>query len=235
MAKKIKKKTKIKFIPILILLLLLIIVGFLVSFFMNVKIKNIYIYDNNILNDQEIIELAGIEDYPSFIKTSTSSIEKKILQNQYIKEVEVKKSLVATISITIVEHDLLFEKLSDGKIVTDNSTEITKDDKIITVPILVNYVPDTVYSEFITEMKSVDSNIRSKISNIEYSPNDYDKERFLLYMNDGNKVFVTLAKDKTTKESKFSLINKYDEIYPSFEGKKGTLNLDSGNHFDIEG
>ena len=142
--------------------------------------------------------------------------------------------MIATISITVLEHDLLFQKLSDGKIVVDNAVEITKDNKIINLPILVNYVPDTVYSNFINEMKNVDSIIRNKISNIEYSPNDYDKERFLLYMNDGNKVFVTLAKDKTTKESRFSLINKYDEIYPSFGGKKGTLNLDSGNHFDIE-
>ena len=235
MVKKIKKKTKIKFIPILLLLLLLIVGFFLVSFFMNVKIKNIYIYNNNILSDQEIIELSDLEDYPSFIKTSSSKIEKKLLNNQYIKDVKVDKSLIATISIRVVEYDFLFEKLSDGKIVVDVDKEIIKDEKIINVPILVNYVPDTVYDEFITEMKNVDSNIRCKISNIEYSPNDYDKERFLLYMNDGNKVFVTLTKDKKTMKSRFSLINKYDEIYPSFGGKKGTLNLDSGNHFDIEG
>lgn len=77
MAKKIEKKTKIKFVPLLFLLLILVIVGCLVSFFMNLRIKNIYIYDNNILSDQEIIELSGIENYPSFIKTSTSNIEKK--------------------------------------------------------------------------------------------------------------------------------------------------------------
>lgn len=125
--------------------------------------------------------------------------------------------------------------MSDGKVVAEDGFEIVKDDKIINVPILVNYVPDTIYNDFINEMGNVKSCIRNKISNIEYSPNDYDKERFLLYMNDGNKVFVTLARDKETKVSKFNLINKYDEIYPSFEGKKGVLNLDSGNHFDIEG
>lgn len=234
MAKKIKKKTKIKFIPILILILFIVIAFFLVSFFINVKTKNIYIYGNNILTDQEIIELADIEDYPSFIKTSISKIEKKIKTNQYIKEVKVKKSLIATINITVIEYDLLFEKQSDGKIVVDVNTEITNEGTIVNLPVLVNYVPDTIYSEFIVEMKNINSNIRNKISNIEYSPNDYDKERFLLYMNDGNKVYVTLAKDKTTKKSKFNLINKYDEIYPTLGGKKGTLNLDSGNHFDIE-
>ena len=82
-------------------------------------------------------------------------------------------------------------------------------------------------------MKNVTPEIRTKISNIEYSPNDYDKKRFLLYMNDGNKVYLTLA--KTNNKSRFRLINNYDAIYPTLGGKKGTLNLDSGNHFDIEG
>ena len=233
MAKKIKKKTKIKFIPILILILLIIIVFFLVSFFMNVKIKNIYIYNNNLLSDQEIIELANLEDYPSFIKTNINKITKKLKTNQYIKDVKIKKSLIATISITVLEYQPLFEYSTTGKLVVDTNIELDNDDKIISVPILVNYVPDTIYSQFITEMKNVDEDIRSKISNIEYSPNDYDKKRFLLYMNDGNKVFVTLATENN--KSRFSLINSYDEIYPTLGGKKGTLNLDSGNHFDIEG
>ena len=233
MAKKMKKRTKIKFIPLIILILLLIIVFFLVSFFMNVKIQNIYVYGNNILSDQEIIEISGIENYPSFIQTSTSRIEDKLKKNEYIQEVKVKKTLIATINIRITEYAPLFEK--DGKIVVDNNIEIVPDRIIENIPVLVNYVPDTVYSEFVLEMKAVTSNIRNKISNIEYSPNDYDKERFLLYMNDGNKVYVTLAKDKETKKSKFNLINKYDEIYPRLGGKKGILNLDSGNHFDIKG
>ena len=233
MAKKIKKKTKIKFIPILILLLLLSIAGFLVSFFMNVKIKNIYIYNNNILTDQEIIEMANLENYPSFISTSKAKIIKNLKTNQYIKDVKIKKTLIATISITVTEYEPLFEYSSTGKLVADINVELDKGNKLIKLPVLVNYVPDTVYDKFINEMKNVDANIRSKISNIEYSPNDYDKKRFLLYMNDGNKVYVTLALDGN--KSRFSLINSYDEIYPTLGGKKGTLNLDSGNHFDIKG
>ena len=89
MAKKIKKKTKIKFIPILIFLLLIVIVFFLVSWFLKVKIKNIYIYNNSIVSDQEIIELADLENYPSFLKTSTKKVEETIENNPYINEVTV--------------------------------------------------------------------------------------------------------------------------------------------------
>jgi len=227
MAKKIKKKTKIKIIPLLIFLLLLVIAFFLVSFFMNVKIKNIYVYGNELLTDQQIIELANLQDYPSFLKTSSYNMEKSIKENPYVAKVDVKKRLIATVKIYITEYDLLFIKESDNKIVVDKNKEIDTIDKVSGVPILVNYIPDTVYDLFIEEMKKVDDNIKDKISQIEYTPNDYDKQRFLLYMNDGNKVYLTI--------SRFELINKYNEIYPTLGGKKGILYLDSGNHFEIKG
>jgi hypothetical protein len=72
----------------------------------------------------------------------------------------------------------------------------------------------------------VDSNILSHISEMEYKPTDLDKERFMFYMTDGNYVYITL--------SKISLINSYNEIYPTLEENKGILYLDSGNHFEIK-
>lgn len=227
MAKKIKKKTKIKFIPILLLIILLVIGYFLVSFFMNVKIKNIFVKGNKLLSDQEIIELANIEDYPSFIKTTTNSIEKKIKKNQVIKDVKVTKSLIATVTIEVTEYDFLFTREDNNAVVVDVNKELLLDKEIVGVPILVNYVPDTVYDKFVSEMKKVNVKVKDKISSIEYKPNDYDKQRFLLYMNDGNEVYVTITR--------FNLINKYNEIYPTLEGRKGILYLDSGNHFEIKG
>ncbi len=227
MAKKIKKKTKIKFIPILLLIILLVIGYFLVSFFMNVKIKNIFVKGNKLLSDQEIIELANIEDYPSFIKTTTNSIEKKIKKNQIIKDVKVTKSLIATVTIEVTEYDFLFTREDNNAVVVDVNKELLLDKEIVGVPILVNYVPDTVYDKFVSEMKKVNVKVKDKISSIEYKPNDYDKQRFLLYMNDGNEVYVTITR--------FNLINKYNEIYPTLEGRKGILYLDSGNHFEIKG
>lgn len=227
MAKKIKKKTKIKFIPILLLIILLVIGYFLVSFFMNVKIKNIFVKGNKLLSDQEIIELANIEDYPSFIKTTTNSIEKKIKKNQIIKDVKVTKSLIATVTIEVTEYDFLFTREDNNAVVVDVNQELLLDKEIVGVPILVNYVPDTVYDKFVSEMKKVNVKVKDKISSIEYKPNDYDKQRFLLYMNDGNEVYVTITR--------FNLINKYNEIYPTLEGRKGILYLDSGNHFEIKG
>ena len=90
----------------------------------------------------------------------------------------------------------------------------------------MNYVPDKKYKSFIKGMKSVDTDILGKISDIEYIPNDYDKDRFLLYMDDGNMVYLTLTK--------FKMINYYNNVLEQLEGKHGILYLDSGNHFQIK-
>ena len=76
-------------------------------------------------------------------------------------------------------------------------------------------------------MLEIDKSILSLISEIEYIPNEFDEDRFLLYMNDGNAVYLTLTK--------FESINYYNEVLPQLEGHKGILYLDSGNHFQIMG
>ena len=71
---RMKKKIKIKFLPFLIVIVLAILIYLLYCFIITLPIKNIYITGNNILKDHEVIELAGISDYPSFFKTSNKPI-----------------------------------------------------------------------------------------------------------------------------------------------------------------
>lgn len=226
MAKKLKKKNKIKIIPVFIFLLIIAGISFSVYFLLDMKTKNIFIYNNHILTDQVIIEQAQLSNYPSFLKVSSNKIIQKLNQNKMIKSVKVKKTFLSVINIYVEEYTPLFIRESDNKIVIDDNVLIDNNvDFNLGIPLLVNYVPDTVYSKFTSEMKKVEATIKKEISEIEYTPNDYDKGRFLFYMNDGNLVYVT-----TTK---LNVINQYTDIYPSLEGKKGILYLDSGNHFEI--
>lgn len=74
-------------------------------------------------------------------------------------------------------------------------------------------------------MGTLNRDVLVRISEIEYNPNDIESNRFLLYMNDGNYVYLTL--------NKFTKINNYLDIIKNFENKKGILYLDYGNHFTI--
>ena len=220
--RKIKKGKK-KYIVLFVILFILIIAG-LLYLLSKAKIKNIYVYNNKILNDQEIIELANLEDYPSFLNTTCHSIKKKLNKNEYIKEVKVTKGFLS-INISITEYDPLFIKGSNNKVVFENGLETENVEKL-TLPTLISDIEKEEYNKFIKKFPKVNSSIREKISEIKYDPNDYDKERFLFLMNDKNSVYITLTK--------IEYINKYDEMVTKFEGKNGILYLDSGNYFEIK-
>ena len=224
MGKKLKKKRKLKLVPFLIALVSLIVITIIIISISNIRITNIYIKGNNYINDQEIIELAKIENYPSFIKTNKYKIKKRVLKNPYIKEVKVSKKMPSTIEIKVVEKNILVRKEESGNIVLEDGKELNDNNKY-NVPILLNYIPDTKYESFLKHMNKVNESVKTEISEIRYYPNEKDDDRFLLHMNDGNIVYLTLTK--------FSQINYYEDVLDQLEGKKGILYLDSGNHFKV--
>ena len=145
-------------------------------------------------------------------------------KNPYIKSVNVKKKFFGKIYITIEEKNLLYRDNETNKIILEDKSELN-DNNEYQLPILLNYIPDTKYDSFIKGMNKVTDNVKVQISEIKYYPNEQDDERFLLYMTDGNSVYLTLAK--------FKQINYYEDVLDMLEGKKGILYLDSGNHFQI--
>ena len=224
MAKKVKKKIRIRNLPIIIIIFILTLLSGSVYLLSIIPIKNIYISGNNYLKDQEIIELAKIENYPSFLKTRTKDMKKNIKKSPYVKSVTIKKKILGIVEIQIEEYNILFRKEENNKIVLEDKEELIDNEKF-QVPILLNYVPDTKYDSFIKGMNQVTPSIKNQISEIRYYPNTQDEDRFLLYMNDGNYVYLTLTK--------FKQINYYEDVLEKLDGKKGILYLDSGNHFKI--
>lgn len=228
MAKKVVKKKKLKIIPFLIVLLVIGGLSFGVYKTMTAKIKNIIISNADYLKDDYIIDLAGIRDYPSFYLTNSLKMKKKILKSPYIREVKIKREFYHILEIDVTVNRPLFINKDSGMVVFEDKRTIleTEANIVFRVPRLINYVPDDKYDTFIEKMAKVDKGTLGKISDIEYVPNDYDKDRFLLYMDDGNMVYLTLTK--------FKQIEYYNDVLEQLEGRKGILYLDSGNHFQIK-
>ena len=227
MTKKIVKKKKLKLVNFLIFLLFLVGLFCGGNYILYIPIKNIIIKNTNYLNDDYIIDLAGIKNYPSFILTSSKAMKNKLLKSSYIKKVTIKKECGFILEIDIDEAKPLFYNVTSNKYVLSNKKEVGEEsiNSNFRVPRLINYVPDNKYNKFFKGMNSVSSAVLSQISDIEYLPNDYDKDRFLLYMDDGNMVYITLTK--------FKMINHYNEVLTQLDNHKGILYLDSGNHFKI--
>lgn len=220
-----KNKRKIKKgVIFLIVLFLIIIYALLVYFVFGFDVKNIYIYDNNYLKDQEIIDYLSLNDFPNFYTFNTIAYEKKLKSNPLVKDVTIKKKLFHQIHIYITEYSILYKRAQDNKYVLSSNKDVILD-KDYNVPILINYIPNTKQTRFNSKMTKIDKDVLVKISEIKYDPTDVDEDRFLFYMLDENYVYVTLTK--------MNLINKYNDAITQFEGKRGILYLDSGNYFKI--
>ena len=223
MKKRVRRKFNLgKFI---LFILIIFIIYFGMKYLFSIKIKNIIIVNNNYYSDEEIIETAGIEDYPKFITLSRKKIKNKLSSLDLIEDVEIKKEFGFVLRITIKEKKILYYIRSNNEYkVSDNKNYSL--DNVNGVPTLINYVPEEVEKKFVTKLKEIDLNIINMISEIEYNKTSYDSERFLLYMNDGNEVYITV--------SRTNLLNKYVEIVTKLDNKKGILYLDSGNYFEIK-
>ena len=219
MTKK-KRKLKKKALPLLIIIFFVLLI--LIFKIAGTNIKNIYVSGNEIYSDQEIIDIAKISDYPNTFNNLSYSIKKRLENNILIEKAEVHKKGLFSVYIKVMENYPLFYYQVDDNTILKNGKK-TKDIKAdITV---VNQIPDTVYNNFYNKMKLVNHDILSRISEIKYSPNDVDEERFFLTMNDGNYVYLTI--------DKFETINKYIDIVKKFDNKKGILYLDAGEYFEL--
>ena len=219
-----KKKRRLKVRNVLLVLALIIIVLLVLAFLTDVKINNIVIKGNVLYSDWEIIEKAGLDDYPSSLKTLSSKIEDRLEEDAYIKEVKVERPSLTKVVIKIDENLPLFYYLPAQKTILADKTEVLEN---FPVPTVINYVPDKVYEKFLKAIASVNYDIVKRISEIKYDPNEVDEGRFFLTMNDGNQVYLTL--------NSFEKIDDYLDIIKEFDNKKGILYLDSGEYFEVKG
>ncbi len=220
MEKKVKRRINKKAIVVIILILYLVIMIF--YYCLKMPVKNIVINGNNLLKDSEIITSAGLNDYPNLFKISTKNIEKNIESMDLVESVEVKKSILGTITINVVEAKVLFLNTTNNLVVLSNKEEIS-DNNFVGIPSLINYVPQNIMDNLVEKVNDIDSDIIALISEIEYSPdikNDItiNDSRFILKMNDGNTVYIDIVN--------FANLNMYKTIYSNLDSL-GVIHLDS--------
>lgn len=217
------KKKKLKIRRILLCLLVFGIIGISFYFIRKLPIRNIYVIGNGIVDENEILDISGISDYPSFIDTCKRNIVKRIMANKYIRDVRVEKKFWGKVYIYIEEKKVLC--IYNDKLLLEDGTLIDNTYDIYSYPILRSDISN-LYDKFVSDFSKVNNDVLYQISEIDFVPNDVDNERFSLMMDDGNLVYITL--------SRISKINKYNSIYSSMDGKKGIVYLDSGDYVEIK-
>lgn len=217
------KKRKVKYKNIIIFIFIVVLGIFCVFGIMNLKIKNIYISGNTILSDQQIIDLAGLHNYPSISTTSSKDIKNKLESNVYIASVKIKyRYILREIDIDINENSpLIYYEYEDAYLLANGE----KVEEHYNLPILINQTPDDILTKLLTNLDTLNKNVLERISEIRYYPSNVDDELFYLTMNDGNYVYINF--------NSFSKLNNYVEIIQKFDNKKGIVHLDSGDYLEI--
>lgn len=221
--KKKNKKRKLNKKRVFTFLFIIFILVISIYKIFNTTITNIYISGNNYLTDQEIIDISKLTNYPISIKNSSKKIEKRLEKNINILSSKVKKNLLLNkVYIDIEENYPLFYYESEEKTVLYDGSKV---DSRMDVFTLTNSVNIKTYNKLIDKLRKIDIDILNRISEVEYIKENKKIEKFLLLMNDGNYVYVDFKN--------FLKLNKYLDIIKSFGDKKGILNLDSGNNFEV--
>lgn len=222
MNKKRKKRKRLKIKSVIIFIFLLIAIAGICYLLTFVKTRGYYVKNNIYLTDEQVLRELKLDNNSSFLLTSTL-VEKNIVKkSDLIKDVKISKTFDLEMNIDVQEYKVLFFDNKANKAVIENGTKINYSDS--NIPILINEIDNKdIYNSFVKKMNKVNNDTLDMISEISYSPNGIDKERFLLSMNDGNYVYVTLTK--------LSKINEYKSIIKSVENNKGILYLDYGNYF----
>ncbi len=219
----VPKKRKIKYKNIMIFILVLALGIFCIYGIMNLKIRNIYISGNTILTDQQIIDMAGLHDYPAISANSSKDIKQKLESNVYVSSAKIRyRYLLREIDIDIKENPPLVYYEYDNAYLLANGE---KSDGQYNLPILINQTPDNILEKLLKCLDNLDRNVLDRISEIRYYPSKVDEELFYLTMNDGNYVYINF--------NSFSKLNNYVEIIQKFNNKKGIVHLDSGDYLEI--
>ena len=236
MGERKKKTRKLRFKGLIVIVLAIYLIGTIVFSFLSKPLKNIQINGNNYLKDNYIIRYLDLEN-KSIFQISSRKLKNKLLELDLVSDAKIKKNYLGKLTIDITEDRVLFYNLNKNKIILSSGREVAYNENYLGVPVLINYVKDDVYEEFIKKLNKVDSETLSLVSEIEYSPSIVnekivDNKRFLFRMNDGNIVYII----NTVNIEKF---NDYAEIYEVIANKngdvKGCLYLDSNsenNHFN---
>ena len=221
MGKK-KKRKKLKIKSVLLVFLFLILLGVIFFLLSLIKVKTFIIKNNKYLTDEEVLKELNLDDNSSFLLTNSLLMSDDIKDSKLIKDIDFSRNMYLEVTLNVTEYKMLYYNQNTKKVVLENEEEI--DYKSDNLPVLTNKIEDKdVSKQFNKKMAKVNLETLNMISEITYSPNGIDKERFLFSMNDGNYVFLTIT--KLTK------INDYKKIVESMEDRKGILYLDYGNYF----
>lgn len=228
---KRRKRTNKKFITLLLLFFLTL---FLLLYFQSSysDIKNINITGSELVEEDVYLKQSDLKAGDSLWGFKTSDVEEKILEEYWVKDVNVKRKWLSSVEIEVEEYEKvayisidndLYPMLENGEIFKESSFSGPID-----APLFLNFEDEKLRKKLLVELSKLDPTVLSLISQINSTPSSADPYAITLYMNDGYEVraeITSLAKK----------LNYYPSIVAQIEGagqfEKGIIDIEVGSYY----
>lgn len=193
-------------------------------------IKDIEVEGNNYLTDDEVINQSTLTTETNIWNIKMTDVTNYILTDPVVKSAKVTRKLPWTVSIKLEEYELVGYVKDEEHFIPllENGEKITIKDRYAygDAPLLLNFTDEKILQEMTSQLQQLPPNILRLISEIHWSPNDQNKYKVILYMNDGFIVEGTIRNFADRMH-----------IYPSIASQldpevKGIIHIGVGAYFE---
>lgn len=194
-------------------------------------VKTIVINGNIILDDTEIMNESGLIKNTSIWTINKEKMKTVLEKDPIIQSANVKRKLPWTVEITVKEQRLIgfikqkndyYPLLANGSVLKDRNQSIPKGE----APILFSFTEQEQIQKISDELHKLPHDIINLISEIHWEPTKTNKNKIILYMNDGYTVSGTM-RDFADK------MQLYPSIVSQLDPKKtGIIHIGVGTYFE---
>lgn len=193
-------------------------------------VRTIHVTGNTSISEEEVIKQSNLADNTNIWTINKTKIKKSINENPVVESVEVARKLPWTVEIQLKEYERVgyIKKegyfhpiLGNGKTLASNQKSINGD-----APLILGFKEEAYLQKMTQELKQLPKGIFNLISEVHWRPTKENKNKIMLYMNDGFMVDGTIR----------DFANKM-QVYPSIvsqlePGSKGIIHIGVGAYFE---
>lgn len=195
-------------------------------------IQKMELSGESIVEESFYIEQSGLVLGESLWSFKVGDVERALEQNEWVKDVNVKRKWLNTVQIQIEEWQKVAYIAKDGAFypMLENGYILEQVSKLepIDAPIFLQFEDEALRKRLLKELANLKPNILALISQINATPTKSDPYAVTLYMNDGYEVRAEI----TTLASK---LNYYPSIIAQIEQsdqfEKGIIDIEVGSYY----
>jgi cell division protein FtsQ len=193
-------------------------------------VRNIQVTGNTSLDEDEVIKQSGVKPGTNIWTINKTKIIREIGENPVIESAAVSRKLPWTVQIKLKEYDRVGYMKKEGYFhpVIGNGTLLALKQKTVhgDAPVLAGFKDNDYLRKMTKELEKLPKSIFNVISEIHWKPGKENKNKIILYMNDG---FIV---DATMRD-----FAKKMQVYPSVVSQlepdsKGIIHIGVGAYFE---